>query len=163
MKRDALRFLPEPELDIDDLHEQAGSKNVIHLHGRINSFKCSADCQSNPTPVDITRFEVTTQPPSCPHCGEFVRPDVVLYGELLPQYDLNRANELSEQCDVMLVVGTSGLVSPADSLPKMARKAFASIIEVNPNYSMITRIADLKLEAAAGVILPEVIALLETL
>ena len=151
--------------NIDDLHEQAGSKDVIHLHGRINSYKCIANCKGDPTPIDISSisYDDKTQPPHCPHCGEFVRPNVVLFGELLPDVELNRAEELSLNCDLMIVIGTSGLVSPADSLPKKAKRNNATIIEINPAYSMITRVADLKIEAPSGIIMPQIIAALETL
>jgi NAD-dependent deacetylase len=151
--------------NIDDLHEQAGSKDVIHLHGRINSYKCMANCKGDPTPIDISTIshDDNTQPPKCPHCGKFIRPNVVLFGEILPDAELNRAEELSLKCDVMMVIGTSGLVSPADSLPKKAKRNNATIIEINPAYSMITRIADLKIEAPSGIIMPQIIAALETL
>jgi NAD-dependent deacetylase len=151
--------------NIDDLHEQAGSKDVIHLHGRINSYKCMANCKDDPTPLDISNlpYEDKTQPPKCPYCGAFVRPNVVLFGEILPEPELNRAEELSLKCDLMIVIGTSGLVSPADSLPKKAKRNSATIIEINPAYSMITRFADLKIEAPSGIIMPQIIAALETL
>ena len=151
--------------NIDDLHEQAGSKDVIHLHGRINRYKCTTNCQGNPTLIDIksAAHDDKTKPPLCPHCGEFIRPDVVLFGEILPEDELNRAEELSLKCDLMIVIGTSGLVSPADSLPKKAKRNNATVIEINPAYSMITRVADLKIEAPSGMIMPKIIAALETL
>jgi NAD-dependent deacetylase len=150
--------------NIDDLHEQAGSRDVIHLHGRLNRFKCKADCQGKPTLLDLASLsDDKNQPPLCPHCGDIVRPDIVLFGEILPEAELNRAEELSLTCDLMLVIGTSGLVSPADSLPKKAKRNSATIIEINPAYSMITRIADLKIEAPSGIIMPAIIKALDIL
>lgn len=151
--------------NIDDLHEQAGSTDVIHLHGRLNQFKCKVDCQGKPTLLDITQLphDDKTMPPLCPHCGAIVRPDIVLFGEILPEDALNRAEELSKTCDLMIVIGTSGLVSPADSLPRIAKQNNAYLIELNPAYSMITRFADLKIEAPSGEIMPEIVKALAAL
>ncbi|MEQ8672953.1 MAG: NAD-dependent deacylase [Aggregatilineales bacterium] len=145
--------------NVDDLHEQAGSKNVIHLHGNIAQSKCFDNCQGDPTLIDLNSYAWDREqtPPPCPHCGAYVRPDVVWFGEMLPLKELDRAKVVSVNCDVMIVVGTSGLVTPAASMPEYARQAGAKIIEVNPDYSMITRIADIKLEGASGEMLPRVI------
>ncbi len=147
--------------NVDDLHEQAGSEHVIHLHGNLARNKCFDDCQGNPTHVDVAALdydsETADHPPECPHCGAYVRPDVVLFGELLPENDLAAAFEYSQACDVMLVIGTSGLVSPASQLPRAAQKAGATLIEINPDYSMITRYADLKLTGKSGEIMPQLI------
>ena len=143
--------------NVDDLHEQAGSQKVIHLHGNIAQSKCADNCQGDPTIVDLTQLESDSVPPKCPYCGAYVRPDVVWFGEMLLEATLNQAVQISERCDVMLVVGTSGLVTPAAALPSYARRAGAIIIEVNPDYSAITRIADLKLDGPSGEILPLVV------
>ncbi|MEL6526645.1 MAG: NAD-dependent deacylase [Chloroflexota bacterium] len=149
--------------NVDDLHEQAGSKNIVHLHGNIATHKCFDNCQGTPTLIDITKltYDKTTGPPDCPYCGAHVRPNVVWFGERLPADALYKAQSYSQQCDVMIVVGTSGLVSPAAELPRLAKKNGATIIEVNPDYSMITRFADIKLEAPSGVAMPKVIEILE--
>ncbi|MGB1287385.1 MAG: SIR2 family NAD-dependent protein deacylase [Aggregatilineales bacterium] len=146
--------------NVDDLHEQAGSIEVIHLHGNIATHKCFDNCQGTPTIVDINTLKYGEDDiPTCPHCGAYMRPNVVWFGEILPQKELQLAGELAHDCDVMIVVGTSGLVHPAASLPKIAKGQGtpATIIEVNPDYSMITRIADIKLEAPSGVALPKVL------
>jgi NAD-dependent deacetylase len=149
--------------NVDDLHEQAGSKNMIHLHGNIAQSKCFDNCQGNPTVIDITTIEWDREsgPPPCPHCGAWVRPDVVWFTEMLAEYDLAAAVGISLDCDVMIVVGTSGLVTPAASLPGKAKSGGAKIIEVNPDYSMITRIADVKLEGPSGQMLPRLLAALD--
>jgi NAD-dependent deacetylase len=145
--------------NVDDLHEQAGSKNIIHLHGNIAQSKCFDNCQGDPTLIDLDRYEWDHEntPPPCPLCSAYVRPDVGWFGERLPLDALDRAKVVSISCDVMIVVGTSGLVTPAASMPEYAKQAGAKIIEVNPDYSMITRIADVKLEGASGEMLPQVI------
>lgn len=147
--------------NVDDLHEQAGSTHVIHLHGNLAQNKCFNNCQGNPTHIDVASLdydpETADHPPQCPHCGAYVRPDVVLFGEMLPDEYLTAAFEYSEDCDVMLVIGTSGLVSPASRLPRVAQQAGATLIEVNPDDSMITRYADIKLEGKSGEVLPQLI------
>lgn len=142
--------------NVDDLHERAGSTDVIRLHGNIAGNKCFYNCQGDPTPVDVSQIEwdKTSGPPPCPHCGRWVRPDVVWFGELLPPAQFRRAKELLAQTDVILVVGTSGLVSPSAEMPGHVKRAGGAVIEVNPDYSMITRIADVKLEAPSGEALP---------
>lgn len=148
--------------NVDDLHERAGSADVIRLHGSIAANKCFYHCQGDPTPVDVTQIEWDKEsgPPPCPHCGRWVRPDVVWFGEMLPPDALLRAKELLVKTDVMLVIGTSGLVSPAAEMPRRAQAAGATIIEINPDYSMISRIANLKLEAPSGEALPQIVELL---
>jgi len=145
--------------NVDDLHEQAGSKKVIHLHGNIARNKCFYACRGEPTLIDIRSltWEEDAGPPACPHCGRWVRPDVVWFGEMLTEQALEHALQVAQECDVMLVVGTSGLVSPASQLPGWAGRSGGKIIEVNPDYSMITSIADIKLEAPSGEILPRVL------
>jgi NAD-dependent deacetylase len=147
--------------NIDGLHHQAGSSDIITLHGDITRNKCFDDCQGNPTYVDIEQLEdwdPEAGPPHCPHCGAWVRPAVVWFEELLPPGALERALQVSQQADVMLVIGTSGLVQPAASLPFAAKRGGARIVEVNPESSMLTPIADVHLAGPSGEMLPQVVA-----
>ena len=147
--------------NVDDLHQRAGSRDIVALHGAIMRSKCFAACQGEPTVIDVAALgaeEAKARPPRCPHCGAWVRPDVVWFGEVLPAGAIQRAGELAEAADVMLVVGTSGVVQPAASLPFLARQAGARLIEVNPRPSEITRAAHLWLEGPSGEILPQVVA-----
>ncbi len=149
--------------NVDDLHEQAGSRKVIHLHGNIAESKCYDNCQGTPTLIDLDSFEWDRDdgPPACPHCGANVRPNVVWFHEMLPEDNLSLAYSVSLQCDLMIVIGTSGLVTPAATLPKIAKETEdnpAKILEINPDYSMITRYADIKIEAPSGESLPKVVA-----
>ncbi|PJF22382.1 MAG: NAD-dependent protein deacylase [Phototrophicales bacterium] len=145
--------------NVDNLHEQAGSQQVIHLHGNIAQSKCFFDCQGSPTLIDDSLLDASKSPPDCPHCGKWVRPNVVWFGESLPIDALNHATYISQICDVMLVIGTSGLVYPAAGLPKFARQHGAKIIEINPIDSAITPIAHLKLTGASGEVLPQILEL----
>ncbi len=145
--------------NVDDLHERAGSQNVIRLHGRITANRCSANCQGNPTPIEVsvppeTEEDLNALPPACPYCGAFVRPDVVWFGEMLPEAELWSAIEAVLACDVMLIVGTSGMVSPASELPGMAQRKGAVLIEVNPHTSALTPMTDVWLSQASASALP---------
>lgn len=145
--------------NVDDLHEQAGSHDVIHLHGNIARSKCAANCQGTPTVIDLKAltWDKENGPPNCPHCDALVRPDVVWFGEMLPADALQTASQVSQMCDVMLVVGTSGLVTPAANLPFVAQQSGAHIIEVNPDMTPISSIADLHLAGPSGEMLPRVL------
>lgn len=152
--------LPIITQNVDDLHERAGSTDVIHLHGHINRHKCFENCLGDPTPVQLERltFDAADAPPACPYCGrKSVRVDVVWFGEALPPEAFARAQALALAADVMLVVGTSGMVQPAASLPVMALQAGAKLIEVNPNESELSRFATVHLKGASGMVLPQLL------
>ena len=156
------RRFPKTQLitqNVDDLHERAGTKNIIHLHGNIAKSKCFNNCQGAPTLIDISQIEWNQEsgPPPCPHCGAWVRPDVVWFHELLPDDNLGAAIDAVNCCDLMLVIGTSGFVTPAATMPSYAKSAGAKVVEVNPDYTMITRIVDLKLTGPSGKILPMIV------
>ena len=140
--------------NIDNLHQDAGSSDVIELHGNMRRYKCLGGH------TGFTRADFAAQtehPPRCPRCRAMLRPDVVWFGEMLPPEPLERAFAESAACDAMLVVGTSGLVQPAASLPMYARRAGSPIIEVNPNRSDITWMADIFLPGPAGQVLPKLV------
>lgn len=147
--------------NVDGLHQQAGSRDVIALHGDITQHKCFDNCQGNPTLIDITSltWDKDAGPPACPHCGAHVRPNVVWFTEVLPHHALERATDLCRRCDVMLVVGTSGMVQPAAQLPYIAKRwANATLIDINPTQDEIAPLADLYLQGPSGVILPQIVA-----
>jgi NAD-dependent deacetylase len=144
--------------NVDDLHERAGSIRVQHLHGRIHRYRCH-DCLA---PHELSAGEqAAPEPPRCAPCGGMIRPDVVWFGELLPAQALDRAFLLSEQCDAMLVAGTSGAVQPAASLPFIAARAGALVVDVNPERDEIARVADLFLRGPGGDLLPKLVCALQ--
>ncbi len=145
--------------NVDDLHERAGSTDVIRLHGAIAHNKCSANCHGSPTRIDVSRlaWDKTSGPPPCPYCGCPVRPDVVWFGEVLPREAMERALDLLERTDVILVVGTSGMVSPSAEMPGIVRHNGGTVIEVNPDDSLISPISRVKLRGPSGVMLPQVV------
>ncbi|HAV62471.1 MAG TPA: NAD-dependent protein deacylase [Verrucomicrobiales bacterium] len=141
--------------NVDGLHQLAGSREVIELHGSIARVKCFD--RNHP----VAAWESDGQiPPRCAECGSLLRPDVVWFGEPLPAEALGRAFEASSRCDVFLSVGTSGLVYPAAGLPRIALDAGATLVEINPTPTPLTDDCDHFLAGPAGVFLP---ALLEQL
>ncbi len=144
--------------NIDGLHHQAGSTDIIELHGNIHRHKCAANCKGTPTPIDISQltWDHDAGPPHCPHCDAHVRPDVVWFSELLSPKAINRAVSVSQNADVMLIVGTSGIVQPAAALPQVARNHRAYLIDVNPGPDEIG-VADLWLEGPSGEVLPMIV------
>jgi NAD-dependent deacetylase len=136
--------------NIDNLHQRAGSREIVELHGNINRYRCLE--YGHPAQLDPDWGD---EPPLC-HCGSLIRPDVVWFGEPLPEAELECAFRESQRCDCMLVVGTSGIVQPAASLPVLAKQVGAAVIEINPSRSEITPLADIFLMGPSGEILPRV-------
>lgn len=146
--------------NVDNLHERAGSHAVLHIHGQITRFRCNhCAFEYALNPSDLER----DLPPDCMRCGNHVRPDVVWFGENLPLEVIEKAWRAVERCDVMLVVGTSGVVYPAAHLPVLAQQRGAKVIDVNPECTPISELANLFLQGASGEILPQVMAALEAL
>ncbi|NWF69431.1 MAG: NAD-dependent deacylase [Chloroflexi bacterium] len=158
--------LPIITQNIDALHEDAGSAQVIALHGKIAVNKCFYNCQGDPTPVDVSKiaYDQNDGPPPCPHCGrKMVRPAVVWFGEMLPPAALAAARAVLHTTDVMLVIGTSGIVQPAASMPLLAQDSGAALIEVNPYESELTDRVDLWLDGPSGEVLPRLVAAVKKL
>jgi len=141
--------------NIDGLHQRAGSTNVLELHGSIIRIKCT---------VCNFKDEITTSfedlPPSC-SCGNILRPDVVWFGESLPQDVWHRAIVHASSCDVMIIAGTSLAVSPANSLPVYAKQNNSLLIEVNPEETVMSSEMDLSIKDASAKALPKLIRIFE--
>lgn len=147
--------------NIDGFHQQVGSTDVISLHGDLRRNKCFNNCQGNPTIVDLDMLDEQAEedgPPLCPYCGEaYIRPDVVWFNEMLPPDAIERAITVTRHADVMLIIGTSGVVWPAAGLPPEAKTHGAKLIEINPQASELTPITDYYLPGPSGEILPKVV------
>lgn len=158
------RLVPELVIvtqNIDGLHVRAGSKAVLELHGNINRFKCFQQDHHVELEIPLADADGAMDPPECSSCGSPLRPDVVWYGEMLPPGVFERAESLARSCDVMLVVGTSGIVYPAAGLPLAAHAGGARVVEVNVERSEVTQAADVFLEGPAGTVLPDLVARVE--
>jgi NAD-dependent deacetylase len=147
--------------NIDNLHERAGSKQVIHLHGSIFKHRCADDCLGNGTPVDISTLDYDSEngPPKCPHCGALVRPSVVWFGERLPRGPASDAFNVLTQTDVLLVIGLSGAITYG--MPDIVKENGGKIIEINPGLTAITGMADVWLPAPSGQALPAIVQALD--
>ncbi len=140
--------------NVDDLHHRAGSVNVAEIHGNRTKLRC-LDCSVR-LPRD--EFPIVDIPPGCPECGGIIKIDSVMFGEPIPGDVLRVCIEQAQACDCMLMVGTSGTVHPAASLPIAARERGASLIEVNPYETSLTAAAHLLLPGPSGEILPMLVA-----
>jgi len=152
IERRVPRFLLATQ-NVDGLHARAGSRALVELHGNLARVRCSACAR------EASRWDVPTDdaPPRCAACGAFLRPDVVWFEELLPAQALATAEHAADECDVMLVVGTSAEVYPAAALPDAARAAGACVIEVNLAATPLTPRADMALTGRAGEVLPALV------
>jgi len=149
--------------NVDNLHRQAGSKDVIELHGNIQRNKCQ-ECKTVYLPDDSrTRFEFRKgQLPHCPECNTgLLRPDVVWFGEMLPEDAITQSWEAAERCDLFLSIGTSAVVYPAAALPQVAQASGAFLVEINPQVTELSGKADLSFREPSGEILPTLVNLLK--
>jgi len=136
--------------NIDGLHQSAGSREVIELHGSIWRARC-CDCDAR---HDVRELRFDDRVPGCFECGGHLRPDVVLFGEMLPTGAFELAAMKAESCELCFVVGTSAVVYPAASIPEIARTAGAYVVEVNPERTPLSDLCDEVLMGKAGEILP---------
>lgn len=135
--------------NVDGLHQLAGSRSIIELHGNIKRNKCSKEGVISEAIIDKNEF-----PPRCPDCGALLRPDVVWFGEPLPATALQSAMKAASSCQIFFSIGTSTLVEPAASLPFIALDNGAVVIEVNPEETPLTRFASYVLRGLSGIVLP---------
>jgi len=134
--------------NVDGLHQRAGSSNVVELHGSIWRARCVICRQTHDIPLEGDR------PQACAECGNALRPDVVLFGELLPPGVFEFASQRAAQCELCLVIGTSGLVYPAAGLPEIAKSAGAFVCEINPETTDLSDLCDEVVTGKAGEVLP---------
>jgi len=141
--------------NVDGLHQVAGSNTVLELHGNIRRNICSITHK----PIDLEWIEQHANrrpPPSPHHTRGMARPDVVWFGEALDGPMLEAAFEAARNCDLMIVAGTAGAVQPAASLPFIAREADARVVDINPETTDVSRLADWHLAGSGAYWLPVV-------
>ncbi len=139
--------------NIDGLHQKAGNTKVLELHGSIVKIKCSV-CDFK----DEMITEFSEIPPLC-KCGNILRPDVVWFGESLPQDVWQKAIIFSSQCDLMIIAGTSLVVSPANTLPIYAKQNNAILIEINPKKTEMSSEMDLVIRNTSARTLPKFVSM----
>ena len=138
--------------NIDNLHQEGGSKNVIEYHGNSSTFSCIW-CGKR-----YTREEIGEEPtPRCA-CRKPLKPDVIFFGEAIPVEALDRSFELASRADVVMIVGTSALVSPANTIPVLAKERGAKLIEVNKEETHLSgSVTDVFLKGSAGAVIPALV------
>jgi NAD-dependent deacetylase len=152
-------YFPEFTLitqNIDGLHQRAGSRNILELHGNIMKARCMKE--------EDRVFDYITGDnylPKCENCGSLIRPHVVWFGEMLDSEVIGKATGVSENCEVFIIAGTSAAVYPAAGLPLIALRNGARLIEVNMEDTPITSFADISIRGKSGEILPEIMKLVE--
>jgi len=139
--------------NIDGLHKKARSSNILELHGSIVKIKCSV-CDYN----EEILTEISNFPPIC-KCGNILRPDVVWFGEPLPQDVWQNAIKFASQCNLMVIVGTSLAVSPANTLPLYAKQNNATLIEINPEKTEMSEEMDESIRNTSVETLPKLVSL----
>lgn len=135
--------------NVDGLHRDAGSMKLSEIHGNIWKVRCTT-CGL----VEINRQVPIPIPPACSACGRLVRPHIVWFGEPLAPEDLATSHAALESCEVLLVVGTSGVVHPAASFARIAKKAGAFLVEINLDDTPNTDLADAVLRGRARDLVP---------
>lgn len=147
--------------NVDDLHERAGSSEVLHLHGSLHQPRCLICEQPYTFPDEAlpeNDKESRIKPPRCHLCDGPIRPGVVWFGEQLPEHAWQLAQEACRHCDLMLVAGTSGVVWPVANLPYLADQEGISIVQINPVITSLNAVAAYNLHGKAGEILPQMYA-----
>jgi len=135
--------------NIDGLHDRAGSQDVVEVHGSIRTARCLECGERVPLEQVVSALRDAPAPP-CPSCGSILKPDVVMFGELLPVEPIDRAFELAHRAGLLLVVGSSLEVHPVAALPEEAVAAGAKLAIVNRGPTPVDHLASTRIEAGAG-------------
>jgi NAD-dependent deacetylase len=144
--------------NVDNLHQEAGNKNVIELHGNIFRTKC-AKCGKNHDGA----ITPTQDLPKCAECGSVLRPDVILFGENLDESLLRKAHEAAAGCEIFFSIGTSSLVEPAASIPLLAKANGSYVVEINSEETALTSHVDESLRGSTEKVLPALVIIIEKL
>ena len=145
--------------NVDNLHQAAGSRDVVEFHGNMRQVVCMS-CRKL-LPLDEISLE--SLPPYC-SCGGVFKPAGVFFGEPIPMDAMYRSQEAAQSCDLILVIGTSAVVYPAADIPRVAKQAGAKVIEINPEKTDLTsRFSDFIIQEKAGVAIPQIIAAIKAM
>lgn len=139
--------------NVDGLHEAAGTRDAIRLHGSIWEVKCWRNCAAAPPRWRDATVPYAEIPPRCPHCGDLIRPGVVWFGESLDP-DIVKQATAAADCDVFIAIGTSAVVYPAAGFIDLARRLGALTVEINSEAT--PAMVDLALRGGAEIVLPEI-------
>lgn len=139
--------------NIDNLHFEAGSKEVYEFHGNSRLLVCSNNHRFNAEDVDLKQL-----PPKCKECGVLLKPDFIFFGEGIPEVAYEKSFKAAQMADVVIIIGSTGEVYPASNIPRMAKQNGASIIEINPEKTLFSEsISDIFLQGKATEMLDEIL------
>lgn len=147
--------------NVDGLHERAGSRDPLSLHGSLHRPYCSACGLRHRLPdglPDLVEGGARLPPPECSACGGLVRPGVVWFGEALPGAAWEQAEAAVCECDLLFSVGTSSLVYPAAQLPHQAAQSGAQVVQINPASTSLDSVCAFNVRGSAAQVLPELVA-----
>ncbi|GAB6162297.1 NAD-dependent protein deacetylase [Desulfothermus naphthae] len=139
--------------NIDNLHQRAGSKNVVEYHGNFERFYC-AKCGKKYNKDEVKKIIATQIPPNC-KCNGLIRPDVVFFGEPIPHRAIIDSDNLIKNCDLIVICGTSGEVSPANTIPRIVKRNGGSVIEINLGHTHYYDITDIRFNESIDIVLPK--------
>lgn len=142
--------------NVDGLHQEAGSHVVHELHGSLRRATCIGCYQNLPARQFFDQYVESRQPPRCPDCGDFLKPDAVLFGEQLPHDAVKRADRLFRGADLVLVIGSSLEVTPAAQMPLVALHGGAELVIINREPTYLDGRASVLLQEDLAVTLPRV-------
>jgi NAD-dependent deacetylase len=142
--------------NIDGLHQVAGSKHVVELHGHLRTASC-LDCHQQTDIEELWPLAERNKVARCLACGGLIKPDVILFGEPLPYDALRAAQEAALFCDVLISIGTSLEVEPASDLPHLARRSGSRVIIINRQPTIADKIADVTIHDDVATALPALV------
>ncbi len=142
--------------NIDGLHQKAGSKKVIELHGSSHRFHCQ-QCRQSYRLTEVEAELEVRLPPLCTRCSGILRPDIVFFGEMLPAGAIDEAHALARQASLVLMIGSSLVVYPAAHIPFVAKTSGARLAIINEEPTPADGLADWVLHQKAGEVLPRLI------
>ena len=143
--------------NIDNLHQRAGSEKVLQVHGTLSTLTCIGCYQNVPGKKFQASYISTGKIPFCQNCGNILKPDVVLFEEQLPAKIWLKARRVTQTCDLMVVLGTSLVVSPVAQLPEQAKKNGAKIIIINKTATYMDKYADVVIHGDTAEVLPKIL------
>lgn len=139
--------------NIDNLHFDAGSKEVYEFHGNSRMLVCSNNHSFEANSINLEEL-----PPKCPKCNELLKPDFIFFGEGIPELAYRKSFEAAEKADVVIVIGSTGEVYPASNMPKQAKANGATIIEINPEKTLFSEsITDVFIKGKASEIMEKIL------
>ncbi|WP_045217001.1 NAD-dependent deacylase [Desulfonatronovibrio magnus] len=146
--------------NIDNLHQEAGSKEVVEFHGGCGSFFCNSCAKTYPSvmALDLTKNDI---PWLCMDCQGIIRPAVVFFGESIPEQAMYKTREYADKTDLVVIIGTSGEVAPANIIPTLVKNNGGTVIEINLGSTAYDGLSDIKLDMPAEIALPEILSKIE--